>query len=395
VNALRLKRAALVLSAAALVMWINRRIERQGALPAPNPHTAESTKSRPDRGNPRWEVAEPDATWTNRLRDAFAGSPDRDNVIRGFIESGLPRGTKIQTLMELFPELDPARRMVALDVLATFQPIEASAMLADMLANTDDARLAVKILQTLRSATLISSSENPVDLADAELANAFELVQKTFRDELGRVDGDPDRFRAAVAAIPDVFPGDEALRIFESLRAAGDAARENGRTFPLTEAELFGQWLEFSIGAVDRRDFRKVSDFINDHPQALADEGTKARVLNQLRITPIRADEADAVAPLIERLEPAEAPDDSFVRWLETKALLTGSGEIDHAGLLHSASPMRKAALIHFGDLDLQQGLTRKTGETLKRELTAAAGNSAGPEEKDFLESAAAAIPGK
>jgi hypothetical protein len=114
-----------------------------------------------------------------------------------------------------------------------------------------------------------------------------------------------------------------------------------------------------------------------------------------LRITPIRADEADAVAPLIERLEPAEAPDDSFVRWLETKALLTGSGEIDHAGLLHSASPMRKAALIHFGDLDLQQGLTRKTGETLKRELTAAAGNSAGPEEKDFLESAAAAIPGK
>lgn len=394
-SALRLKRAALVLVAAAAVLWINRRIERQDATRATTPHTAEAARSRPGRENPTWIVAEPDATWSNRLRDAFAGSPDRDNAIRGFIESGLPRETKIQTLMELFPELDPVRRMEALDVLATFQPIEATAMLAEMLANTADPRLAARILQTLRSATLITSSGSPVDLADTELSKAFELIQKTFRGELVRVDGDADRFRAAVAAIPDVFPGDEAERIFESLHAALDAARESGRTFPLTETALFGQWLEFSIGAVDGRDFRKVTEFINAHPQALADEGTKARVLNQLKITPVRADEADALAPLIERLEPAEAPDDSFVRWLETKALLTGSGGTDHAALLHSASPMRKAALIHFGDLDLQQLLNRKAGETLRQELTAAAGKLAESGERDFLESAAAAIPGK
>lgn len=396
-----MKRARPLLLAAPLGWWCVRWTNPPDATPqptrsAPSPdfQTDDLAKTTPGFWTPAWNGMTADPSWLHRLRDAFNNRTDRDGAIRGLMQTGLPRGRKIGTLLELLPELESAERRTALDLLGAFHPIEASARLAALLRETRDPELAVKLLQTLRAATLITSTSGRIDFDDPRLSKAFELIQKTFGDELSSAGDEPDRFREAVAAIPDVFPGDEAMARFQSLADSLAAARDAGRTFPLTETELYGRWLECQAGAVDGRDFRNVTAFIRDHPQAVADEGTKARVLDRLWITPIRADEMAAVAPLIEQLEPNEAPDDSFVRWLDVKSRLTGTGAIDYAALLRSASPMRKAALIHFGDADPRQVLDRNATEILRRELADAAARLPGSEARDFLESAAAAISG-
>lgn len=326
------------------------------------------------------ESRAPDARtddWAARLRSPA----DRDPAIRGFLASDLPRGDKIRTLVALLAELAGGERLLMLDVLASLQPIEAAGELCGMLENTRDPELAARLISTLRAATRITSSENRVDWDDERLSRAFERVQAALRAELGVAAREPERFRAALAAVSDVFPADEANAIFAEL-AADDAA-------PLEKSELFGLWLELLVGAVDGRDFQRISEFVRDHPQALADERVKARVLQQLAVTPVRADELDALAPLLDQLAPAPAPDDSFVRWLAVKAQLTGVPP-DAAALLRSASPLHKAALVHFGGL--AEPLDAGSARELRRELTEAAAVLPESETRDFLEEAAAAI---
>ena len=242
--------------------------------------------------------------------------------------SRLPRAKKIGTLIDLLPALHPAARTAALDLLAAFLPIEACPRLAAMLRQNPDPQTAVKLLQTLRSATLITSSSSHIDLDQPALAHAFELIQQTFNAELSRLDGDPDRFREAVSAIPDVFPGELALTHFQALADAFADAQANARDFPLTGPELFGQWLETAVGIPDRRDFQQLCAFIHAHPQALADHATRARLLEQLQISSIRPHELAGLTAFIDLLKPPDTPDtpdDSLARWHEAKSRLTGA----------------------------------------------------------------------
>lgn len=306
-----------------------------------------------------------------------------DEAILSLLQSDLKRGEKITALLTRIRNLPPEQQAPMLDTLASLRPIEAAQELATMLKHTRDPALAVTLLRTLRAATLATSSENRIDLSDARLSAAFELIQAVFRDEFTRVDSEPARLRAAVAAIADVFPADEAKEIFKSL--------SQRNPLPIGESELFGDWLEFSVGAVDGRDFQQISEYIREHPQSVADERVKARVLEQLTITPIRPDESAHLAPLIDQLAPAEAPDDSFIRWLDVKSRLTGT-VADIPALLKSGSPMQKAALIHFGDLDLRTLLDSTAGGVLKNELSTAAAALPESETRDFLQDAADAI---
>ena len=368
---------------------------REKAAPAPRAiavaelKSVDPTETTRDFWSPAWHGLAADPASLNRLRRGR--SVERDDEIRSFLAADLPRGRKLGTLLDLLPMLDAAGKSQVLDVMAIFHPIEASARLASMLRETRDSELAVKILRTLRAATLITSLSGRVDFDDPELAKAFELIQRTFGEELSNMDGEAHRFREAMAAISDVFPGEEAVGRFESLEASLAAARREGAGFPLTETELYGRWLEYSMGGVEGRDFRKLNEFLHDHPQAVGDEGIKARVLGLLSVTPLHADEWEAAALLVDGLEPVEAPDDSFVRWLDVKSRF--SGPIDGSLLLRSASPMRKAALIHFGNLELRNILDRQTGEALRRGLEAAAANPRESEARDFLLDAAEAIP--
>lgn len=325
------------------------------------------------------------AAWryTERESPPVQATRSDDGAILSFLKSDLKRGEKITTLLTRIRNLPPEQQAPMLDTLASLRPIEAAPELAAMLKQTRDPALAVTLLRTLRAATLATSSENRIDLSDARLAASFELIQSVFRDEFARVENDPVRLRTAVAAINDVFPAEEAKEIFSSL------SKRN--PLPLRESELFGDWLEFSVGAVDGRDFQQISAFIREHPQSVADERVKARVLEQLTVTPIRPDESAHLAPLIDQLAPAEAPDDSFVRWLDVKSRLTGT-VADIPALLKSGSPMQKAALIHFGDLDLRTLLDTTTGGVLKNELSTAAAALPESETRDFLQDAADAI---
>jgi len=347
--------AALSLAAIASVWWLMDRPQHAGA---PSSHETTAT---PD--------------WLARLKENAS-----DATLAEFLRSDLERSRKIETLVALIRESTPDRQPALLDVLASLQPIEATRDLAAMLKAARDPKLAVVILRTLRAATLATSSEIRTGLTDKELATAFELIQAVFRDEFTRPPGDPARFRTAVAAIADVFPAEEATAIFKSLAEK--------KPLPLGEAELFGYWLGFSVGAVDGRDFQQITEFVRQHPQSVSDERVKARILDQLAITPIRPDESTQLAPLIDLLAPAEAPDDSFVRWLDVKSRLTGAAA-DIPALLRSASPMQKAALIHFGNPGT---LDPAGGNALKAELTTAAAALPDSEARDFLEQAAAAI---
>ncbi len=318
--------------------------------------------------------------FTERESPPIQATRSDDEAILSFLKSDLKRGEKITALLTRIRNLPLEQQAPMLDTLASLRPIEAAPELAEMLRQSRDPALAVTLLRTLRAATLATSSENRIDLSDARLASAFELIQSVFRAELSRTDNDPDRLRTAVAAIADVFPADEANAIFKSL-----AER---KLPPVNETELFGYWLEFSVGDVDGRDFQQISEFIRGHPQSVADERVKARVLEQLTITPIRPHESAKIAPLIEQLAPKEAPDDSFVRWLEVRSRLTGTAA-DLSALWKSASPMRKAALIHFGN---PGPIDPATARGLKAELTAAAEALEDSEERDFLQDAADAI---
>ncbi len=137
-----------------------------------------------------------------------------DEAIVSLLQSDLKRGEKITAILTRIRSLPPEQQAPMLDTFASLRPIEAAQELATMLKQTRDPALAVTLLRTLRAATLATSSENRIDLSDARLAAAFELIQAVFRDEFTRVDSDPVRLRAAVAAINDVFPAGEAQEIF-------------------------------------------------------------------------------------------------------------------------------------------------------------------------------------
>ncbi len=124
------------------------------------------------------------------------------------------------------------------------------------------------------------------------------------------------------------------------------------------------------------------------HPDALAGEEVKARILEQLMITPVRTDELEAVGGLIEKLAPQDAPDDSFVRWLEVKSTVLGALDSDVSRLMRTASPMQKAALVQFADLDLERNLDQTELAGIRRELEDAAVVAEDVDDRDFLEKA-------
>lgn len=333
--------------------------------------------------SPAWHEMKADDAWLARLRGSIHDGALNDEVVVGLMRADMPRGVRIRTLMETFPDSSPAVRAQILDLLATLQPIEATPWLIGLLREARDPTQAAKLLETLRAATLATASGIRPCCDSAESQRAFESIQKVFRDVLKHPDADGLRFRAAVAAVSDVFPRSEAMRIFEDIE---HRLKRNPGDIPLSSAELEGAWLESMAGSVDGRDFNGVMAFVRSHPQALSSEQVKARLCGLLSITPVRADEAAAVAPLIESLEPGDAPDDSYVRWLELKSRLTGTVEpIVPASAL---SPVRKAALIHFGGLDAGM-LDRETSGRLRRELIEAAALLPHSEERDFLETAA------
>ncbi len=328
------------------------------------------------------------SSWRGGRSVASAESPAGEDLsLRAVLERHPDRMDRLRLLIEKLAAAPDSDKPLILDVLADLRPIEAVDPLAAELENAGDPALAARILRTLRAATLVTSSEERVDLKDPELARAFESVQQVFRDELARPKRDAARFREAVAAIADVFPGAEAERIFASLALAWEASPE---TFPLSESDLFGRWLELQVGDVERRDFGKIREFVKDHPQAIADERVKARVIEQLSVTSLSADEIPAMTLFLELLVPAEAPDDSFVRWLEVKQRLTGAA-VDPAALFRSCGPMRQSALVLYGRW--HESLSHETQASLKRGLMEAASSMPESGEKDFLQEAAGELP--
>lgn len=310
------------------------------------------------------------------------------NSLESLLASHPGRLDQIRALLESLKRTPDAEKPAILDTMAGLQPIEATETLIAMLRQTSDGGMAERILQALRAATLITLSENRTNLDDRGLIRALEAIQSVFRDELTRPERDPRRFRAAVAAIADVFPGDEAERWFRTL----DASLESSPgAFPLTEAELLGRWLEFKAGDVDGRDFDRIAAFIREHPESVADERVKARVVDGMDITPVRPEEVRAAAALLDLLAPAAAPDDSYVRWLKVREHVSGERE-PLAGLLASGDALRQSALVLYGGYDLPRELGLRRVEGLKRDLTAAAEQTADEEARDFIREAADAI---
>lgn len=335
------------------------------------------------RGKPRSESG----LGPPRPSDPVASNWDAE--IRWLMETGVDRRQKVELLLKRLASASDSEKPAFLDMLASLRPIEAVESLLNLLENTRDPVVAERILQALRAATMVTSSEQKVNLDDRALTASLEAIQAVFRDELAHPEHDAVRFRAAVAGIADMFPGEEAERMFHSMLAARDASSE---TFPISEAEILGRWLEFKVGDVERRNFAEISGFIREHPSAVVDERVKARLVALLDVTSLRADESAGVVRVLELLEPVDAPDDSFLRWLRTKERVTGMRE-PLANLWSAATPLRKAALLLYGGYDLPRELPADRLEALKRELQSAADGMPASEERDFLREAAEELP--
>jgi len=322
-------------------------------------------------------------------RPSDPGVSDWDAEIRWLMETDVDRRQKIEVLLKRLASASDAEKPAFLDMLASLQPIEAVDSLVNLLGNSRDPVVAERILQALRAATRVTSSEQKVNLDDRALTASLEAIQAVFRDELAHPGHDALRFRAAVAGIADVFPGDEAERMFQSLLAVRDASPER---FPLQEAEILGRWLEFKVGDVERRNFAEISGFIREHPSAVGDERVKARLVALLDVTSLRPDESAGAARVLDLIEPVDAPDESFVRWLRTKERVTGMRE-PLANLWSVATPLRKAALLLYGDYDLPRELGAERIASWKHELQSAADALPESEERDFLREAVDELP--
>ncbi|MGD7652804.1 MAG: hypothetical protein ACQCXQ_06295 [Verrucomicrobiales bacterium] len=380
--------------AVALALWLLRPGPREtAAKSAPHPPTRPQVpaplENPPDAAlhNPAWDQLSPDPAWTERLLNSFATPGHRDNSLYEFSNSDLPRGTAIATLLEILPALDTRAAVETLGLLAAYHPIEAAETLANHLGATDDPQLAVAIMQTLRAAAKITTAGGRIDYSRSELSSAFECIQQAFRNEITTESPDPARIRVATAAIPEVFPANEGRALLDTLLEAARNSLKQGTLYPLSESDVHALRTELEVAAVDSRDFRKINAHVLDHPETLADENHKARLLEQLANTLIRDDEKEPAATLLSLIEPADAPDASFPRWLEVRRQITGLENINYQSL----SPVKTAALIHSGIL-VPADLAPDTTKSLHGKLIKAAAKLPDPAKRQFVLTAASLL---
>ena len=328
--------------------------------------------------------------WPARLQHAVGSELPDDVTLQAFAAAPLTRERKIALLVEQLPAATPQSKLALLDLLGALRPIEAVAPLVEMLRREPDAATAARFLDTLRAATQATSPTGGMANDPTEMAVAFEAVQQVFRDELSLRNGAPERLREAITAIADVFPADEAESLFAGLAAEVAA----GVALPLDAPELYGLWLEFRIGSANGRDFHAIDDFVLQHPQALADEGSKLRVIELLEIAP-RPREPAALDSLLTKLEPAPAADDGYVRWLALKSRVTGAADCDPLVVVHHVAPLHQAALIHYAGIDFRLALDGAQAAALRDGLIAAAKAAVDPGERAFLAEAAAELAGE
>lgn len=319
-------------------------------------------------------------------RAALSGGPVPDDLRRRCNADAIDRTCLIEILDGLLDDPEPLVRANALALLESRRPYELAGRLAGKLRDAREPQWAAALLSALREATRVEADPASGRVDERKLAEAFEIAQEVFRWELRAPGNHPLRFEEAVESIGDVFSAAEGDRLFaeidQRLRPEGEPA--------IQESKLHGLWLEFKVGAAGGTGYEAIVEFIRSHPCSLDQEGTKERLVDMLRIAPVPLPERrHAYDELISIIEPAEAPDDSYVRWLEVQTNASAGSNGDWIRVLPTIPPMRQAALIHFSGIDFGPLLDPPVRISLRDNLRQAAEVQSDAERRAFLHDAA------
>ena len=322
-------------------------------------------------------------------RAALAGGPIPDDLQQRLRADAIARPRLLEILAGLLDDPDPSVRSNALSLLESRRPYELAEQLAGHLQAARDPHWAAALLSALREATRVEAGAIAERVDERKLADAFEVAQKVFRSELSDPGNHPLRFEEAVYSIADVFPTAEGDRLFSEL----DQRLHQPGEPVIKEAKLHGLWLEFKVGAAGGDGYQEIVEFVRSHPRALDHDGTRERLVELLRIAPGPvADGRDAYDELISMIEPGEAADDSYVRWLALKTGASGGADTDWLRLLPTLTPMRQAALIHFAGIDFASSLEAGIRDGVRDQLQRAAEVQTDPGHRAFLHDASASL---
>lgn len=341
----------------------------------------------------RGQAARPPETavlpWSVDWRAALVAGTAHADFQRRVSDHPEERPQMLVSLAGLLDDPDPAVRFKALSVLTNQRPCEIADSLAARVRHASDPEWAAALLSALREATRAETGQPAFRVDEGELAGAFEVAQQSFRAELRDPDNHPLRLEEALRSIADVFPADEGDRWFAEIDE-----RQRGRRQPvIREAALHALWLEFKVGAAAGSDFGEIVRFVRQHPHALGETGAKERLVDMLRIAPVPPVQArEAYDELVSMIEPDEAVDDSYVRWLNLKSDIAGKGNADWLRLLPELPPMRQAALIHFADIDFGRSMDPASRSAVRDRLQRAAETQSDAERRAFLNDAAEAL---
>lgn len=320
-----------------------------------------------------WRAALVSGTAHDDFRSRVAGNPDA-------------RPRLLDSLAVLLADPDPAVRSKALSVLKTQRPYELAGCLAGHLRDAGDPGWAAALLSALCEATRVETIQPAFRVDERRLATAFEVAQDVFRAELRDPDNHPLRLEEALRSIADVFPADEGDRWFAEI----EQRLRRQQSPVIREAALHALWLEFKVGAAAGSGYGEIVRFVREHPHALDEAGSRERLADMLRIAPMPpAGDREAYDELVSLIEPDEAADDSYVRWLTLKADTSGQGNADWARMLPDLPPMRQAALIHFAGIDFGRSMDPASRSAVRNQLQRAAEAQSDPERRAFLDDAA------
>ena len=317
----------------------------------------------------------PDEGWLGRMAAAPHGSAENERML-GSLRTDLPlRPVRLATLVEAIRQADPPLRGVLCDMLAAEHPAEVAAELRAMVRDERDADTAARLLDALCAATM-PSRDGPGE--DRVLAAAFEQAQAAIDEELVRRGDPPERRRAALQAIVEVFPLAEARA---RLAAAAESA---GPGEQLLCAELGWELLAGSA-----TDATELLAHLDAHPEVLASEERKAATLEQIDVSALSSAPGEALRPLLWKLRPAPAADAAFSRWFELLAIRGHERDDRLFALLETADPLDLASILHFGGPGWPEDLEARLHPGWQAKLRLAAEQTADPEQRDFLIDAA------
>lgn len=316
-----------------------------------------------------------DASWIDAFTAATGEAQDR--MLRE-LGTGLPeRDSRIATLMALVRTSGPVMRQVLFDTLAHEHPVEIAEELRWLLSQESDPDVACAIIDGLCAATM---PDHDAPVREQQMIQAFEQAQSAILSELSRPDPEQIRRQAAIHAVVEVFPLDQAEGMLkEALAATND---------PKDQDFLTGLIWELMVGSSPADGVDELMAFLTAHPHVLDAEERKAATLAQIEVSAV----SDAPLPdwkaLLGTLRPIPTADGSFCRWFEHYGKRGYATRDEMLGILQASHPLDIASLLHYGGpgwaVEFSSAKTPAWRECLHR----AAMDSVDQEQREFLNEA-------